>query len=217
MQRRLVKMIHVIVDDREVHSDVVRALRQIKDLEIEVKRLALGDYWIDGKLLVERKTFGDLAGSIKDGRFFKQAIRLASSTVRGAVILEGTADDLLRNRMRREAIQGALITLTILLGIPVLRSKDQFESARLMIHAARQIGMTPNRSYPRKGKRPKGKRQLQLHILQGLPGIGPGRAARLLETFGSVEAVIKAETFQLASVPGIGHQTALAIRKAVAP
>jgi DNA excision repair protein ERCC-4 len=217
MQRRLVKMIHVIVDDREAHSDVVRALREIDDLEIEVKCLALGDYWTDGKLLVERKTFGDLADSIKDGRFFKQAIRLASCTIRGAVILEGTSDDLSHHRMRREAIQGALITLTIVLGIPVLRSKDESESARLMVYAARQIGISMHGSYPRKGKRPKGKRRLQLHILQSLPGVGPGRAAGLLETFGSVEAVVTAENSRLLKVPGIGAKTALAIRNAVTP
>ena len=35
--------------------------------------------------------------------------------------------------MRREAIQGALITITIVLGIPLLRSKDARETARLIV------------------------------------------------------------------------------------
>jgi ERCC4-type nuclease len=214
-ERKSIPRTHVVVDDREAKSEVMRALQEIDDLEVEVQRLALGDYWIDGKLLVERKTIGDLASSIKDGRFFQQACRLASSSIRSVVILEGTADDLLRSRMRREAIQGALITLTIILGIPMLRSKDPFETARLLLYAARQMGSTRYRSYQRKGKRPQGKRKLQLHILQGLPGVGPERAAHLIETFGSVEAVVTAGTDQLAEVRGIGLKTAHAIRWAV--
>lgn len=214
-ERKTGPKIPVVVDDREAGSEVVHALREIDGLEVEVRRLGLGDYCINGNLLIERKTFGDLASSIKDGRLFQQARRLASSPTRSAVILEGTADDLIRSRVRREAIQGALITLTIVLGIPVLRSKDPIESAHLMLYAARQMSTIPRRSFSRRGKRPRGKRKLQLHILQGLPGVGPGRAARLIETFNSVEAVVTATTAQLAEVKNIGIKTAQAIRASV--
>jgi hypothetical protein len=59
----------------------------------------------------------------------------------------------------------------------------------------------------RKGKRPWGKLRTQLHILQGLPGIGPERARLLLEVFGSVEAVLTASEEALRSVDGIGTTT----------
>ena len=216
-EKRASPKIPVVVDDREAGSEVLHALRAIDGLAVEVRRLGLGDYYVNENLLIERKTFGDLASSIKDGRLFQQASRLASSPTRSAVILEGTADDLIRSRMRREAIQGALITLTIILGIPVLRSKDPIESARLMLFAARQMSTIPHRSFPRKGKRPQGKRKLQLHILQGLPGVGPGRAARLIESFGSVEAVMTATAAHLAEVQGIGMKTAQAIRISLIP
>ena len=216
-EKKISPMIPVVVDDREAGSEVVHALREIDGLVVEVRRLKLGDYYINGNLLIERKTFGDLASSIKDGRLFQQASRLASCPTRSAVILEGTADDLIRSRMRREAIQGALITLTIILGIPVLRSKDPIESARLMLYAARQTGAVPRQSFPRRGKRPRGKRKLQLYILQGLPGVGPWRANRLLETFDSVEAVVTATTARLAEVHGIGIKTAQSIRWSVTP
>jgi len=216
-EERTTSKIPVVVDDREAGSEVVHALREMDGLEVEVRRLGLGDYCVNGILLIERKTLGDLASSIKDGRLFQQACRLASSPIRSAVILEGTAADLIRSRMRREAIQGALISLTIVLGIPVLRSRDAIESAQLMLCAARQICAISSRGYSRRGKRPKGRRKLQLHILQGLPGVGPGRAARLIETFGSVEAVVAATEAQLAEIQGIGIETAQAIRESVAP
>lgn len=215
--RKKVPATRVIVDDREANSEVVRALQQTEGVDITVKRLPLGDYQIEGKLLVERKTLTDLASSIKDGRLFQQACRLASNSMRSAIILEGTAHDLVGSQMQREAIQGALITITIVLGIPLLRSKDPHESARLLLYAARQTCTIPGRALPRRGKRPTGKRRLQLHILQGMPGVGLDRAARLLKTFGSVEAVVTAQAEELAEVPGIGLKTAKAIRWSVSP
>lgn len=205
----------VIVDDREANSEVVRVLRESKKVTLTIERLAVGDYLLGDRLLVERKTISDLATSIKDGRLLRQASRLASSPLRGAMILEGTADDLLHIRMRREAIQGAVVSITVVFGIPLLRSRNPEESARLLLYAARQISRTPSRALPRRGKRPTGKRRIQLHILQGLPGVGPERAHGLLDAFGSVQAVVTARADQLADVPGVGSKTARAIRWSV--
>ena len=62
---------------------------------------------------------------------------------------------------------------------------------------------------------PKGKRKQQLFILQGLPGVGSERAARLLDAFGSVEAVVTATIKELQSVEGIGENIANRIKWAV--
>ena len=59
-----------MVDDREVPSGVLSVIEEMNDLTAEVKRMPLGDYLSDGRLLVERKTIQDLATSIKDGRLF---------------------------------------------------------------------------------------------------------------------------------------------------
>jgi ERCC4-type nuclease len=118
--------------------------------------------------------------------------------------------------MHREAIQGALIALTLFLGIPLLRSMDPQETAALMLFAARQARTFATGALPRKGLRPRGKVRVQQHILQGLPGIGPARAKGLLERFGTIEAVMAAPVADLATVPGIGERTAKLIRWAVA-
>jgi ERCC4-type nuclease len=52
-------------------------------------------------------------------------------------------------------------------------------------------------------------------VLQGLPGVGSGRAARLLERFGSVQAVAAASAAELASLDGLGEITAARIRWAL--
>ena len=44
-----------------------------------------------------------------------------------------------------------------------------------------------------------------MFLLQGLPGIGPERARRLLTHFGSVEKVVTADAKSLAEIDGIGN------------
>lgn len=205
----------IVADDREAQGAVVEALGRRASVCLRLSRLPVGDYRIDDALLFERKTLPDLVASIKDGRLFAQGLRLAQAPLRAAIILEGRSRDLADSRMRREAIQGALVTLTLFLGIPLLRSLDPEETANLMLFAARQGQTYASGALPRKGQRPRGKAHVQSHILQGLPGVGPERARRLLERFGTIEAVIAARADALASVPGIGKGTAQAIRWAV--
>jgi len=211
-KQKIIQLIRVVVDDREVNSPTVKKLKEIAEAEVIIQRLPLGDYEIDKTLLFERKTLLDLTASIKDGRLFRQACKLASSPMRSAIILEGTSKDIIASKMRREAIQGALITLTVVLGLPLLRSKDAEETARLMLYAAKQIRAIEFSALPRRVKRPKGKHKIQLHFLQGLPGVGPERAKRMLDKFGSIEAVIIASQHDLMNVPGIGKHLANKIR-----
>jgi ERCC4-type nuclease len=211
------KKFKVSVDDREVGSDTVAALRGMGDVEVMVARLAVGDYVWEDRMLFERKSLMDLVASIKDGRLFRQGAALAASPLHGVMILEGTMRDLAAIRMRREAMQGALISLTLFLGIPLLRAMDGEETARLMYYAACQHRAVTAEALPRlvPARRPRGKRRTQLHLLQGFPGIGPTRARRLLEQFGSIEAILTATAEELAQVSGVGQRTAETIRWAV--
>lgn len=208
-------MASVVVDDRETRGGVFEVLRQMPGINVQVAHLGLGDYLVNTGCLFERKTLLDFAESIKDGRLFAQARRLASSPGRTAFIVEGTARDLLGSAMRREALLGAIISLTLIYELPVLRSRDPGETARLLVYAAEQLRRHADGALARPGKRPRGKRRIQLRLLQGLPGIGPARAAELLERFGRVDAVMSATAESLLTVDGIGPKTAAAIRWAL--
>ena len=209
--------IHILADDRERPSSVIDALKQHDGVEVTVSHMELGDYLLDGRLLFERKTMHDFAASLKDGRLFAQGTRLAASPLHKAIILEGNAYDLASCGIGREALQGALITLTLFLGIPLLRAADPQETARLMLYADIQFDRITEQTAPRlfSGKRPRGKRKTQMRILQSLPGIGPGIAHSLLEQFGSVESILAADEPALQSVAGIGAGRAKTIRWAV--
>ncbi len=84
-----------------------------------------------------------------------------------------------------------------------------------IVYIGRQIELMARGGIQRHGYRPKGRRKIQLFILQGLPGIGPERADRLLDRFGSVETAISASSSELQSVDGIGRSIADKIRWAV--
>lgn len=206
-----------MVDDREVDPDLIDALRAQEGVEVHVQRLKTGDYEVDGRCLFERKTMQDFACSLADGRLFGQAYRLAKCGQLAAFILEGRSSDLAGSQMRREALQGALITLTLIFGLPVLRSLDREETIRLMLYAARQLRRQNCDVLLLHTRKPRGKRRLQLRILQSLPGIGPTRAQQLLDHFGSAEAALTAPKEALQALPGIGENTATLIRWAIGP
>ena len=236
----------LLVDHRERCSLLAGRLAGDPAWSVAFAHLDVGDYLIDGRVLIERKSLADLAESIKDGRLFRQTLRLAAvvrqqsrataassraspsgdghliddapstdgrrEPARGAgnpqwmcaLLIEGTAADLRCSKMSGASLRAALATVSLFFGIPVLRSTNSAESAELLESIANQNATIANGGLPRMGVRPKGKRGLQLHLLQGLPGIGPERAARLLDHFGSVRAVMAADAAELRTVPGIG-------------
>jgi DNA excision repair protein ERCC-4 len=209
------EIFRIEVDDRESGGPVLPSLRQCTDFRATVMRLPLGDYRVDGRFLFERKTLTDLVAAIKDGRLFRQALKLSATTMQPVIILEGTGRELVGSSMRWEAIQGALVTVSLFCGVPLLRTRTPEETVRTMLFAARQGRTFASGALPRRGRRPRGKRARQLYVLQGFPGIGPERAHRLLERFGSVEAITRAGAEDLCSVPGIGERIAGALRWSV--
>ena len=207
--------VHIVADDRERKSDVIESLLEMENVEVDIKRLSIGDYQISNRVIVERKTLKDFAISIIDGRLFNQMVRLANSKSQGVLILEGTAGDSVDIGVTREAMQGALITVSLIMGIPVLRSRNPAETAKLIIFIARQIESMARGGVLRHGYQPKGLRYRQRYILQGLPKVGREKADRLLDRFGSVEAVISAGIDDLQTVDGIGKNIAEKIKWAV--
>jgi hypothetical protein len=65
--------------------------RTLGGVVVRIEHLGVGDYSIDGAVLIERKTATDFAQSLMDGRLFSQAKQMANSPLRTAYILEGTS------------------------------------------------------------------------------------------------------------------------------
>jgi len=208
--------VQIVVDDRERPSGVVLELEKLGRVVVNIEHLSLGDYCIDGAVLIERKTAADFAQSLIDGRLFAQARRMVTSHLRPAYIIEGTSAEWSGLGVSREALQGALVTLMLIFDVPVFRSSDLAESARLILCIGSQLVRLRDPGYvPYRQAKAKRKKTRQLRILQTLPGIGPDRAKRLLEGFGTVRACFGATTAELMEVEGIGPKTAAAIDQVI--
>jgi len=204
----------IVADHRERSSGVPDLLAGHDRVDVIYADLAVGNYVVDQRVVFERKTLDDFAKSIIDTRLFRQASQLRRSSLRGAVIIEGCFVPA-EIPVPREAMQGALISLSLVFDIPVLRAVDKEESARLIIYAARQLAGLDGQASVWRHRTPKKAWSRKLHVLQSLPGVGRDRAERLLERFGTIERCFAASERELRDVPGIGAKTARAIRKVV--
>lgn len=200
------------MDHREMNEILKQTLRCNPSVSLEISTLKTGDFLINDLLLVERKTFRDMVASIKDGRIFQQASRLTSASEHNLIILEGVSQDIKSTRMKREAIQGAMICLSLKFRIPILRSISPEETGKLMIGAYQQLAECKNSkrhlpSRPASFKR-NNKFMQQIFILQGLPGVGPAKAKMLLDKFGTLKAIFSASISDLKETDGVGKYTA---------
>jgi DNA excision repair protein ERCC-4 len=204
----------IVIDDRERSSGVAEALSHRPGVNITTRRLSLGDYEIDDTLIVERKTLADFAASVPDGRLFRQVGRLArNQEARTCLILEGTPKRYPRLAIPKPAFQGALITVTLVFGVPVLRSVDPQETADLILFAAQQLHWQAALPPRRMGAKGSSLRKSQLLLLQAVPMVGPLRAEALLETLGVPSHVASADVEALAEINGIGPAIAASIRR----
>lgn len=206
-------IIPLFYDDREHAETILYELSLHEDLSLIKKRLKLGDYQLND-WLIERKTLPDLVQSLCDGRLFSQIARLAASPSHTALLIEGCTQDIAGYQIRREALIGALCSISINFHIPILRSLSQTETAKILYFCATQLNRSEN-ELTLTGRKPKRKKNQQLFILQSLPEVGPKLASRLLYHFKNIEAVFTAPEEALIRVEGIGKEKARKIREAL--
>jgi DNA excision repair protein ERCC-4 len=209
-------VVRVVADHREFGSGVPEALSVRQDAIVVASALASGDYVIDEILGIERKTGSDFARSVFDGRLFRQVSALTRSYERPLLLLEGLVPGQETSGVSWAALRGAIISVTAVFAVPIVCSSNSEESAEVIATVARQISaVVRDDGYARPGYRPKGWRKRALYLLQGLPGVGPRRAAELLAACGSVRAVFAEDKARLALIPGLGPAIAEAIVKAI--
>lgn len=83
-------------------------------------------------------------------------------------------------------------------------SKNRKDAVALLLTISRQDIATPSQIAARRNYRPKKLLNRQLFFLQGIPGVGPVLAARMIAKFGSLKAVTNATEDAFKKVEGIG-------------
>lgn len=196
----------ISADDRERSSGVVDRLRKA-GINVIVRRLPCCDYIINNEIFIERKTGKDFLVSILDGRLFRQAGIMKNSLSRPLFLVEGNPFHVDMN-FTPQAIRGVILSLQVIWYIPVLFSKSKGDTCRIFKRIGEQEQTQTNLLTLRHGYRPKKLITRQLHILQGLPNVGPLLAKRLLKHFGNVRKVMQADMEALSTIEGIGKKKA---------
>ncbi len=202
------------VDHSERHATLLDLARTCADFDVRMERLDIGDYCIDGRVVIERKTYADFAMSLADGRLFPQAAALARSPHRPIVLLEGPKPPTMPD-VHPQALKGALISLAVMWRLPVIHARDPEDSLRVLRFVAHQVGNLDPGILRRYDRKPKRLASRKLYMLQGLPGVGPALASRLLFQCGSIERVVAADEDTLMHVRGVGRKKAARIRELV--
>ncbi len=205
-------IVRIIADVRERGCGVVKDLYSDPEVAVEIRQLPVGDYILSDRVVVERKSAADFVQSIIDGRLFEQAKNMVENFVRPVIVVEG--DPYVVRNVHPNAIRGAIATLAVDYGIPVVFTRDAKETAALLKIIARREQLEMKREPRLRGeKRIMSLPEMQQYIVESLPFVGPKLAKNLLKTFGTVERVFTASERELAQVEGMGPKRAKEIRK----
>ena len=194
------------IDDRETSSKVVEELSGM-GAAIRLERLPQGDYAIGDRILVERKTARDFVDTLINRDLLGQAKALADAVPRPVMIIEGGDDIYTQRDMNPNALRGVLAALTIDMGITLLFTRDELETARMLfVIAKREEGERGERKvHPHKSFR--SAKEEQEYIVSAFPEIGMKNARLLLAHFGSIQGIANASLEELVAVKGIGEKT----------
>jgi len=203
-------MLKVIADDREEGKGVIEALRRLK-VEVEVKRLPVGDYLVSDEIVIERKTANDLINSIIDKRLFKQITYMRRYYSSPIFVLEGDLDSVLEVRLvKKQQVLGALASLA-LMGVPIVYTKNPDETGYVIYSMLKKVNArskAASSTLPIKTKHIKIYKTIkdaQIGLLTALPGIGPSLANRILSVFGCPRKFFTAHPCELRKA-GLGPQ-----------
>lgn len=209
-------MTTLFVDSRETNS-TIPALLQAAGFCFEQQEMDVGDYRIGADIVIERKSARtDLAISIMEGRLFGQAEALCAVAARPIFLVEGNLSDV-RSQIGEDALWGAISALSVFWGMQVLFSQDVRSSAKLIGTMARHVTEGLGYEVPLRSNKPKVAHNggMSQYLVEGLPGVGPETARKLIGHFGSARAVFAASVTELRGCKGIGPKTAETIAAAL--
>lgn len=191
----------IITDVRENKSSIKDYLESLGAV-VKVLPLKVGDFICSERVCVERKTGDDFISSIVDGRLFKQAEELKDNFSKPIILIEG---DYYKGGMNESAIKSALASIILNYEIPVVMTKDEDETARTIFWLAKREQIISNVGVGIKGKKkPKRLKDLQEHVISGLPGVSEVLSKRILRKFKTIKDFVNAKEKDLLEVDGVG-------------
>ncbi len=201
----------IFVDDRELKSESAKTLF-VMGASLKPQRLEVSDFILSPRVAIERKTADDFESRVLDVRLFEQVKNLLENVERPLLCIVGREFF----RLGENAMRGVLISLVVDFGLPVLFFDDEKQLGQFLYHLAEREQIKEHKEQKlRFGKKGFTLSQRQQFIVESLPMIGPNAAKKLLEHFGSVEAIFKADEKALQEVDLIGKEKAKELRNII--
>ena len=208
------KTIRIVADDRERKSGIPQLLKSV-GINVEVKTLAVGDYIVAPETVIERKSIRDLISSVFDGRLFDQCSRLRKHFEKPVILVEGNLDELENMTENPMIFYGAISTVVIEFGIPVMPTPSAMHTAKLLSAMAAKKENAVKGPYIKRIRKTTDIQQQQITILCSLPGVGEKFATRMLEKFGTPLRALSATNAELLKIEGMGDSRAKRIKDAL--
>ncbi len=191
----------IIIDYREKNSLVVSSLIKL-GFKTELKELKVADYIINDTA-IERKTISDFYSSIINKRIFNQIEELKQYENR-LILIEGLEnkelyDDYQMKGINANAIRGFLLSLTLKHKIPVIFTKNSFDTAKFIEVLSNKKQRENSLNITKKNLTKK--EQMQF-VLESFQGIGPKNAKKLLVEFGNLQKIFNAQKKELQQILG---------------
>ncbi|MCD2200515.1 DEAD/DEAH box helicase [Halobacterium sp. KA-4] len=210
--------VEVVVDQRELDSNIARDLSKRDEVETRLETLSVGDYVLSDRVAVERKSHADFLDTLLGGdrSIFEQAKDLTRHYTRPVLLLEGDGDLYAERNVHPNAIRATLSSLAVDWGISVVQTRGEDDTAEMIQTIAEREQTDNDREVSAHGeKAAKTLGEQQEYVVSSIADIGPVTARSLLEEFGTVEAVMTAREDDLTEADGVGQVTAERIREVV--
>lgn len=200
------------VDHREP-SSIITALRRVPNLDVVRTELPVGDYVVEGRIVIERKSADDFDASIGDGaaRLMGQAEAMAATGLHRILLVEG--GPYAKRHYVLNRLASTLSYLQNIHGIHVTPTMNMRHSVYMIVQSIKHhlFGMFSDARTPD----PIDKREmasdpsvLARFLLGHLNGVSEERVRALVNHFGSLRAIANADERQLREVKGIGPKVA---------
>jgi ERCC4-related helicase/intein/homing endonuclease len=197
----------VLADHREKNNKITKELMNL-DVSVRLAQLTSADYVLSGVVGVELKKVGDFVDSLLDGRLLTQIKELRSNFAKAVLIIEGEQDIYAARNVHANAIRGALASIILGYGVPILHTKDEIDTAALLAVMAKREQQKESSSFSLHHAKPLTLKDQQEFIVSAFPSVGNNTAKILLEHFKSVKNLVNATQEDLMNVKGIGKNIA---------
>ncbi len=204
--------LRIMCDTREKGSSILKHLVDL-GLSVDSVQLPVADFVLaDGRVGVERKSASDFVSSLLDGRLMSQVRALRESFEKPLLVIEGAEDIYSVRKVHPNAIRGALAAVALSFHVPIVFTTNALDTASfLSVVAKREGDMSKKDVGVRLERKPLSTSDMQLFVVESLPGVGPALARSLLAHFGSVYNIFLASVDELTSVEGVGAKKAAEI------